>query len=102
MRLGRKPVGVYHAGKLHPINSTPGLLASRLRGTRLWMERHDYGSTSTRFGENRQKWIVSLFDKKMPHQPKRLTANTYFTVHRLCEMGIPVDLHSSRETNSRL
>jgi glycosyltransferase involved in cell wall biosynthesis len=49
----------------------------------------DYESASNRFGGTWQRWIVSLFENKMPQMSKRITTNTMFTVHRLSELGIP-------------
>ncbi|MGD8968325.1 MAG: glycosyltransferase family 4 protein [Anaerolineae bacterium] len=85
------PADAYHVGKPHPMNSLAGLLASRLRGRPLYLDCDDYESASNRFGGTWQRWIVSLFENKMPQMSKRITTNTVFTVHRLSELGVPKD-----------
>lgn len=80
---------VYHVGKPHPMNSVAGLLASRIRSKPLYLDCDDYESASNRFGAEWQERIVSFFENCMPHLSEGITTNTYFTINRLSQRGVP-------------
>jgi glycosyltransferase involved in cell wall biosynthesis len=80
---------VVHVGKPHPMNSVAGLIGSKARGTRLFLDCDDYEAALGHFGGDWQRRGVSLFEDNMPRHVDHITTHTGFNRDRLLELGIP-------------
>jgi glycosyltransferase involved in cell wall biosynthesis len=82
-------VDIIHVGKPHPMNSIAGLIASKIKGSILWVDCDDFEAGSNHFNQPWQKSIVAAFEKNIPRYARMVTTNTYFMRDNLISWGCP-------------
>lgn len=83
----RIPTDIYHIGKPHPMNGIAAILAHIINKKPLYLDCDDYEAASNRFESNWQKYIVTLFEDRIPYFAKGITVNTRFILERLKRIG---------------
>ena len=83
------PYPVIFIGKPHPMNGIAGILAGRLRKSKVIVDCDDYEAASNHYTSKWQRGVVQLFENNIPKLTDLVTTNTFFTKHRLLELGIP-------------
>lgn len=78
-------------GKPHPMNGIAGLILKLFKPhTRTILDIDDYEAGSNRFQSKSQKRLIAWFENTIPRLVQTITCNTYFNIHRLENLGIPV------------
>ena len=85
------PADIVHIGKPHPMNSMAGLATRYLKGKTIFLDCDDLEVATSHFSGKWQRWVVALFEDKMPHRVQHVTTHTYFLQDRLIRMGVPLE-----------
>lgn len=89
-RTIREPVDVIIIGKPHPMNSLAALFTRLFKpNIKLILDCDDYESASNRFQAKWQKRVVEWFENTIPKKAQVITSNTYYTLGRLEQSGVP-------------
>jgi len=89
-RTIREPVDVIIIGKPHPMNSIAALFNKFIKpNIQIILDCDDYESASNRFQTKWQKRVVEWFENTMPKKAQVVTSNTYYTLGRLEQSGVP-------------
>ena len=75
-------------GKPHPMNGVAGILAGRMRRSKIIVDCDDYEAASNHYTSKWQRGIVQLFEDGIPKFADIVTTNTHFTEQRLMGLGI--------------
>jgi len=80
-----------HIGKPHPMNSIAGLMAKFFKHPVVFLDCDDDETGSNRFSGKWQRYVMSIFERNVPKWVDLVTSNTYGTIERMRQMGVPTN-----------
>ncbi len=77
-----------HVCKPQPINGLGGMVAARALRCPLYVDCDDYEAGGNRFGAAWQRWMVQLWEDRLPQHARAITVNTRFLHQRYQMLNI--------------
>jgi len=80
---------IIHIGKPHPQNSIAGFIAGKaMPDRRIFLDYDDYEAGINRFGNAVERYVIRLFENRVPRYVAGVTTHSSYLQHRLVQGGV--------------